>query len=74
MRFIDSLVTILVDCDDVVLQGNTMSGVYDIWLKGGQYKLSVYCRIAEGRGWLVLQRRKDEAVSFDRLYNVYEYG
>ena len=55
----------------------TLSGVYDITNFCGNCKSVVrgYCdAYSDGGGWLVVQRRKDGSVSFNRGWTEYEEG
>ena len=63
--------------DNLKFSLNTMSGVYNITNFCGICKLAVqgYCdAYTDGGGWLVVQRRKDESVSFNRGWVEYEEG
>lgn len=64
----------MTDCDDVAAAGNVMSGVYEIWIPGSTKSLQVYCRITDGRGWLVIHRKQDGLTTFDRTWADYEEG
>ncbi|VDI12928.1 Hypothetical predicted protein [Mytilus galloprovincialis] len=61
------------DCSDIK-ESNTKSGVYTIYIDtvGGK---QVYCDMdADGGGWIVIQRRSERKVKFERTWNEYENG
>ena len=63
--------------DNLTFSLNKMSGVYNIINFCGTCKLAVqgYCdAYTDGGGWLVVQRRKDGSVSFNRGWVEYEEG
>ncbi|XP_067949413.1 angiopoietin-2-like [Watersipora subatra] len=62
------------DCDELAAKGHIVSGVYEIWPPRIKNKVQVYCRMSEGRGWIVLQRRKDGITSFAKPLKDYEFG
>ena len=63
----------MLDCDDLAVNGQIVSGVYTIWpVKGGE--IQVYCRMSAGRGWIVIQRRSDGLISFEKSWKDYESG
>ncbi|XP_066278063.1 techylectin-5B-like [Branchiostoma lanceolatum] len=74
------------DCQDVVAMhmGNTESGVYIIQPLNYPYSsmhrgmlgqpFYVYCRIENGEGWTVIQRRKDNNTDFYRTWHEYKRG
>ncbi|CAG2240820.1 unnamed protein product [Mytilus edulis] len=61
------------DCSDIK-ESNTKSGVYTIYIDtvGGK---QVYCDMdADGGGWIVIQKRSERKVKFERIWNEYENG
>lgn len=64
-----------VDCVDLLHQGYTSDGIYQIDPDGGG-KFSVYCdQTSEGGGWIVVQRRFGSLdLSFRRTWNEYKVG
>ena len=63
--------------DNLTFSLNKMYGVYNIINFYGTCKLAVqrYCNAyTDGGGWLVVQRRKDGSVSFNRGWVEYEEG
>ncbi|CAG2240823.1 unnamed protein product [Mytilus edulis] len=61
------------DCSDIK-ESNTRSGVYTISIDtvGGK---QVYCDMdVDGGGWIVIQRRSNWKVKFERTWNEYENG
>ena len=52
-----------------------MSGIYTIFPAGFNDGLQVYCDSdTDGGGWIVIQRRQDGSVDFDRSWNDYRVG
>lgn len=69
------VMTLFPDCDDIVANGNLMSGVYEIWpAVYNERSVQVYCEISGGKGWIVLQRRQDGSTDFRRSWKDYEWG
>ncbi|XP_053175909.1 fibroleukin-like [Scomber japonicus] len=70
---IPSEVTVARDCSDLLLLGETKSGVYQVTPDGRS--LSVFCDMEQhGGGWTVLQNRQDGSVSFNRTWAQYRAG
>ncbi|KAG8429640.1 hypothetical protein GDO86_019637, partial [Hymenochirus boettgeri] len=62
------------NCKDVLKQGFTISGWYNIYPNGVQ-AMSVMCDLeTDGGGWIVFQRRQDGSVDFYRDWNSYKKG
>ena len=59
-------------------EGATNSGIYAINPRDGGGVFNAYCDmsldVANKQGWMVIQRRVDEAADFNRSYNDYYYG
>ncbi|KAI0239925.1 Ryncolin-1 [Lamellibrachia satsuma] len=63
------------DCADLLKEGHTVSGVYNIYLNKAKRHIQVYCDMqTDGGGWLVFQRRQDGTVGFYRDWNSYKTG
>ncbi|XP_036773984.2 tenascin-R isoform X4 [Manis pentadactyla] len=64
------------DCAQHLMNGDTLSGVYTIFLKGElSQKLQVYCDMAtDGGGWIVFQRRQNGQTDFFRKWAEYRVG
>ncbi|KAI0210493.1 Ficolin-1-A [Lamellibrachia satsuma] len=63
------------DCADLLAEGHSASGVYDIRLTPTNKTIKVYCDMrTDGGGWLVFQRRQDGTVDFSRDWNSYKEG
>ena len=62
------------DCQAVLEQGFTSSGVYQIQPFGSRQFESVYCEMINQTGWTVFQRRESGQISFDREWVQYQYG
>ncbi|XP_055965621.1 tenascin-R, partial [Sorex fumeus] len=64
------------DCAQHLGNGDTLSGVYTIFLHGEpSQKLQVYCDMAtDGGGWTVLQRRQNGQTDFFRKWAEYRAG
>ncbi|XP_063443435.1 angiopoietin-4-like [Mytilus trossulus] len=61
------------DCTDIK-ESNTKSGVYTIYIDNVNGK-QVYCDMdVDGGGWIVIQRRSERKVNFERTWNEYENG
>ncbi|KAG8447447.1 hypothetical protein GDO86_014798 [Hymenochirus boettgeri] len=62
------------NCKDVLKQGFTISGWYNIYPNGVQ-SLPVMCDLeTDGGGWIVFQRRRDGLVDFYQDWNSYKKG
>uniref|UniRef100_A0A8C9RKH8 Fibrinogen gamma chain n=1 Tax=Scleropages formosus TaxID=113540 RepID=A0A8C9RKH8_SCLFO len=63
------------DCQDVANRGARTSGLYYIKPLKDKEQFLVYCEIDNyGRGWTVLQRRRDGSVDFSRPWIPYKEG
>ncbi|KAH3787438.1 hypothetical protein DPMN_165562 [Dreissena polymorpha] len=58
-----------ISCQDV-----KESGVYTIYPDFKPSGLQVYCEVDREKAWLIIQRRKDGTVDFDRTWNEYKAG
>ena len=52
------------------------SGIYEIDPRDGGYKVKVFCdmSVTSDKGWIVIQRRVNGSVDFDRNRHDYKYG
>nr|XP_012624255.1 tenascin isoform X4 [Microcebus murinus] len=64
------------DCSQAMLNGDTTSGLYTIYLNGDKAQaLEVYCDMAsDGGGWIVFLRRKNGREDFYRNWKAYVAG
>lgn len=64
------------DCSQALLNGETASGLYTIYLNGDKTKpQEVYCDMSEdGGGWIVFLRRVDGKEDFYRNWKTYAAG
>ncbi|XP_069097620.1 tenascin isoform X3 [Pleurodeles waltl] len=64
------------DCSQALLNGETASGLYTIYLNGDKTKpQEVYCDMSEdGGGWIVFLRRVDGKEDFYRNWKAYAAG
>ncbi|KAM7414381.1 hypothetical protein PAMA_019276 [Pampus argenteus] len=63
------------DCSDLLLLGETKSGVYLVTPELHSSSFPVFCDMEHsGGGWTVLQRRQDGSVSFNRTWAEYRAG
>ncbi|XP_038058717.1 microfibril-associated glycoprotein 4-like [Patiria miniata] len=62
-------------CDEVLQAGHNVSGIYTIFPAGFNDGLQVYCDMeTDGGGWIVIQRRQDGSVDFNRNWADYQVG
>uniref|UniRef100_A0A8C2JEV5 Tenascin C n=1 Tax=Cyprinus carpio TaxID=7962 RepID=A0A8C2JEV5_CYPCA len=64
------------DCSQTLLNGETTSGLYTIYLRGDETQpLQVYCDMTtDGGGWIVFVRRQSGKVEFFRNWKNYTAG
>ncbi|XP_071836564.1 uncharacterized protein [Apostichopus japonicus] len=63
------------DCKDVYDAGHTQDGVYAILPSGWSgSSFTVYCKMDNGGGWTVFQRRTDDSTSFYKDWTSYQEG
>ncbi|KAM8953291.1 fibrinogen-like protein 1 [Pelodytes ibericus] len=63
------------DCSDVYSSGIEWSGIYTITPSTRTTQIEVFCdMLIEGGGWLVIQRRQDGSVHFNRTWEEYKEG
>ncbi|XP_062603679.1 angiopoietin-2-like [Saccostrea cucullata] len=64
------------DCKDLQENGQTITGVYDIYpYRTLTIPISVYCDMTTmGGGWTAIQKRVDGSVTFDRNWTDYKNG
>ncbi|XP_053475302.1 fibrinogen gamma chain [Ictalurus furcatus] len=63
------------DCQDIANKGGKVSGLYYVQPAKAPRSFLVYCEIDSlGRGWTVLQRRRDGSVNFNRNWIPYKEG
>uniref|UniRef100_A0A8C7L5C9 Tenascin C n=1 Tax=Oncorhynchus kisutch TaxID=8019 RepID=A0A8C7L5C9_ONCKI len=64
------------DCSQALLNGDTASGVYTIYLGGDESQpIQVYCDMAtDGGGWIVFLRRQSGKLEFFRNWRNYTAG
>ncbi|XP_072421611.1 tenascin isoform X12 [Chiloscyllium punctatum] len=64
------------DCSQTLLNGEAISGLYTIFLRGNRSQpLEVYCDMTtDGGGWMVFQRRQSGRVDFFRNWKNYTNG
>ncbi|TRY94042.1 hypothetical protein DNTS_011953 [Danionella cerebrum] len=64
------------DCSQALLNGETTSGLYTIYLRGDESQpLQVYCDMStDGGGWIVFVRRQSGKVEFFRNWKNYTAG
>ncbi|XP_053325128.1 tenascin-R-like [Spea bombifrons] len=64
------------DCSQHLLNGDTQSGVYTIYINGEQSQsVAVYCDMTtDGGGWIVFQRRQNGLTDFFRKWADYKVG
>ncbi|CAJ1056929.1 mucin-2-like isoform X2 [Xyrichtys novacula] len=68
-------VTMVRDCSDHLLRGETKSGVYLVTPDLRSRSFRVFCDMElEGGGWTLLQLRQDGSVSFNRTWAEYRSG
>ncbi|PIK59709.1 Fibrinogen C domain-containing protein 1-A [Apostichopus japonicus] len=65
----------LSDCQDVYDAGHRQDGVYTILPTGWPVSpFSVYCKMENGGGWTVFQRRSGGSTSFNQNWDAYKEG
>uniref|UniRef100_A0A4W4GT41 Tenascin C n=1 Tax=Electrophorus electricus TaxID=8005 RepID=A0A4W4GT41_ELEEL len=64
------------DCSQALLNGDTTSGLYTIYLRGDESQpLQVYCDMStDGGGWMVFVRRQSGKLDFFRNWRNYTAG
>ncbi|KAL8174440.1 UNVERIFIED_CONTAM: hypothetical protein K2H54_044849 [Gekko kuhli] len=64
------------DCSQALLNGETASGLYTIYVNGDQAQpLEVFCDMSsDGGGWIVFLRRQDGELDFYQNWRTYEAG
>ncbi|XP_054461102.1 fibrinogen gamma chain [Anoplopoma fimbria] len=63
------------DCQDIANKGATTSGLYYVKPANAPEQFLVYCEIDSfGRGFTVIQRRRDGSVDFNKDWNQYKNG
>nr|XP_048315205.1 tenascin isoform X3 [Myodes glareolus] len=64
------------DCSQAMLNGDTASGLYTIYINGDKTQaLDVYCDMtSDGGGWIVFLRRKNGREDFYRNWKAYAAG
>uniref|UniRef100_A0A672LNJ0 Fibrinogen C-terminal domain-containing protein n=1 Tax=Sinocyclocheilus grahami TaxID=75366 RepID=A0A672LNJ0_SINGR len=63
------------DCQDIANKGAKVSGLYYVKPARAPEAFLVYCEIDSfGRGWTVLQRRRDGSVDFNKKWIQYKEG
>lgn len=63
------------DCQDIANKGGKVSGLYYVKPARATEAFLVYCEIDSfGRGWTVLQRRRDGSVDFNKNWVQYKEG
>ncbi|XP_033647728.1 ficolin-3-like [Asterias rubens] len=71
-------VTPFSDCQAILDAGYTKSGLYTVRITsadtGATTKVDVYCHMENNEGFIVIQRRYDGSVDFNRNWNEYKEG
>ncbi|KAK2162221.1 hypothetical protein NP493_1533g00028 [Ridgeia piscesae] len=63
------------DCYDLLKDGNTVSGVYEVYVDKAAKYFRVFCDMSTDQGgWIVFQRRQDGSVDFYRDWASYKEG
>ncbi|KAM8933450.1 tenascin isoform 2-T2 [Pelodytes ibericus] len=64
------------DCSQILLNGESASGMYTMYANGDQTKpVEVYCDMSvDGGGWIVFLRRTDGSEDFNRNWRTYSTG
>ena len=65
---------IFADCEDILLNGTTTSGVYDIWPEGAPSPIPALCTFSSGAAFTVVQAREGVTVDFQRSWGAYQKG
>ena len=76
MTLIDLIGIPSTNCKDIYDYGMSDSGLYDISLGGNDKRLcTVFCDMSlNGGGWIVIQRRVNDSISFNRNWTDYRDG
>ncbi|XP_061190985.1 microfibril-associated glycoprotein 4-like isoform X2 [Saccostrea echinata] len=63
------------DCKDLKVNGQTQSGVYQIYPFGNESQVNVYCdMVTEGGGWTAIQKRISGSVTFSKTWKEFKKG
>ncbi|XP_046874934.1 fibrinogen-like protein 1 isoform X2 [Hypomesus transpacificus] len=62
------------DCAHIYNNGSKKSGMYMIQPVGSPAQVTVFCDMAEGGGWTVIQRRTDGSQSFNKPWADFKQG
>eukprot|EP00112_Aurelia_sp_Birch-Aquarium-sp1_P004285 Seg14825.1 transcript_id=Seg14825.1/GoldUCD/mRNA.D3Y31 product=Ryncolin-4 protein_id=Seg14825.1/GoldUCD/D3Y31 len=62
------------DCDELNALGVHKNGVCKIWPPGFPTGITVYCAMSPGQGEIVMQRRNDVKLNFNRTWIEYKNG
>ncbi|XP_046574352.1 angiopoietin-related protein 7-like [Haliotis rubra] len=62
------------DCHEIYQSGYRTNGLYKIHAKGARLMTAVYCEMVNKTGYLVLQRRIDGLLNFNRRWLEYKHG
>ena len=58
--------TLMTDCEEARKDGHRTDGVYKIRLPGDRKVIRVFCCMDDDGGWIVIQRRVDGSMDFNR--------